>query len=72
MRQVVASGALHELASREGAPQLPRELMRTAMSANSSSLERFLNALQEGEYDAAVSKIKVQGWNFLGLNPVAK
>ena len=66
MRQVATSGVLHELASGEGASQQqPRELLRAGMSTNSSILERFLSALQEGEYDAAVSKVKVNGHSYI-------
>ena len=60
VRQVTTSGALHELATGDGASQQPSELLRAGMSTNSSTLERFLSALQEGEYDAAVSKVKVK------------
>ena len=60
VRQVATSGVLHELASGEGASQQPRELLRAGMSTNSSTLEHFLSALQEGEYDAPVSKVKVK------------
>ena len=58
IRQVVASGTLLEFSSEAGSQQ-PQELLRSTMSSNVTSLEKFLTALGEGLYDTVAPKSKV-------------
>ena len=58
IRQVVASGTLLEFGS-EGGSQPPKELLRSTMTSNTTSLDKFLTALGEGLYDTSAPKTKV-------------
>ena len=59
IRQVVTSGTLLELGSEGGSSQKPQELLRSTMTSNTTSLDKFLTALGEGQYDTTVPKSKV-------------
>ena len=59
VRQVIASGTLLEVGSAVGGSQQPQELLRSTMTANTTSLDKFLTALGEGLYDTAAPKSKV-------------
>lgn len=59
IHQVVASGTLLEVGSEVGGSQQPKELLRSTMTANSTTLDKFLTALGEGLYDTTAPKSKV-------------
>ena len=60
IHQVVSSGTLLEFGSEGGSQQKqPRELLRSTMTSNSTTLDQFLTALGEGQYDTAAPKSKV-------------
>ena len=58
-RQVTANTSLQDLVPGSVVGRDPKELLRSIMSANSSVLEKFLGALQDGDYDAMAPKAKV-------------
>jgi dynactin 1 len=57
MRQVVTTGPLQE-ARPETLP--PKDILRSVMSTNTKTVEAFLTALQNGEYDASAPKTRVK------------
>ena len=61
---VIASGTLQEVRSEVSSSeqqQVPKEMLRKALSISSASLEHFLSELSEGRYDSPSPKQKVLG-----------
>ena len=58
IQQATTGSALHRLVP-AGEEKQPWEQIRSAMAENSTFLEKFHNSLQDGDYDAEVSKTKV-------------
>ena len=58
INQVVTCGTLQDIGS-EVTSQLPKEMLRSAMSLSASAIEKFLSELSEGVYDSPQPKGKV-------------
>lgn len=61
-RHVVSSGTLQEIRSELSSSheqQVPKEVLRKALSISSASLEHFLSELSEGKYDSPNPKLQV-------------